>query len=349
MTDTCYFSTSWRQLTRNKGWIKPLLVLAIAPLVPVVGFLGVCGYGFEWALLSAWGVDASPKQSHVKVGACIVTGWRVFVVTFVWFVCAGFVWSLVVWLIGALAGNALLGLLALMTPVGIFLSILVVEVAALRAVIYGKISAGLHPVRVFQMIRRDPSGLFKLVAIDLVACTIGVAVSMALYFVCMLTLAGKFIEFAYLVNFEPTPASIQAVLTSVLAAILPACVLFGYLMSVVSATAATLRHNCVGLWMSQFDVASWGGPSDPLPAQVQPHAPANPVPPAPFVAEQVEVPGPLVVPDETREPEGPSDLEPAAEQSAPTPVPNDPEDNSMKDNSMTEQLPDDSSEEPTAQ
>ena len=262
MTDTCYFSTSWRQLTRNKGWIKPLLVLAIAPLVPVVGFLGVCGYGFEWALLSAWGIDASPKQSHVKVGACIVTGWRVAVVRFVWFVCAGFAWSLVVWLIGTLVGNALAGLLVLATIVGGILLGLVTEAAALRAVVYGKISAGLHPARVFEMIRRDPAGLFKLVAIDFVAFAIGIAVGIALYFICMLTLAGKFIEFAYLVNFEPTPASIQAVLVSVLAAILPACVLLSYLMSVVSVTAAILMHNCVGLWMSQFDVAAWGGPSD---------------------------------------------------------------------------------------
>lgn len=84
MEDTRYFSCSWHLLTRQKGWIKPILILAIALLVPVAGPLALSGYALEWARLSAWGVDASPKQRGVCVGECIASGWRAFVVGLVW-------------------------------------------------------------------------------------------------------------------------------------------------------------------------------------------------------------------------------------------------------------------------
>lgn len=48
MPDTKYFSHSWALLTRDKGWIKPILVLAIAMFVPIVGPLAVIGYAYEW-------------------------------------------------------------------------------------------------------------------------------------------------------------------------------------------------------------------------------------------------------------------------------------------------------------
>lgn len=83
MQDAKYFSHSWKLLTRDKGWVKPILVLAIAMFVPVVGPLAVLGYALEWARLSAWGVDAAPKQRGVKIGGCLVAGWRAFVVILV--------------------------------------------------------------------------------------------------------------------------------------------------------------------------------------------------------------------------------------------------------------------------
>ena len=42
-----YLSHSWGLLTRDEGWIKPLLVLAAAQLVPVIGPIGVNGYVLE--------------------------------------------------------------------------------------------------------------------------------------------------------------------------------------------------------------------------------------------------------------------------------------------------------------
>ena len=73
-----YMGRSWRMLTHDKGWYKPLLVLPLAKLVPIAGPLGVWGYQAEWARLSAWGKETYPKQAGVKVGACIKSGWRAF-------------------------------------------------------------------------------------------------------------------------------------------------------------------------------------------------------------------------------------------------------------------------------
>ena len=53
-----YASRSWSLLTRDEGWIKPVLVLAAARLIPIVGGMGANGYALEWARLTSWGVDS---------------------------------------------------------------------------------------------------------------------------------------------------------------------------------------------------------------------------------------------------------------------------------------------------
>ena len=45
--ETNYYGRSWRLLTRDKGWIKVLLVMAIATVVPIAGPLGVLGYALS--------------------------------------------------------------------------------------------------------------------------------------------------------------------------------------------------------------------------------------------------------------------------------------------------------------
>ena len=101
-----YFSRSWALLTRDKGWFKPVILLALSCLVPIVGPLGVFGYMLEWARLTAWGVDAAPKQKGVNIGECISSGWRGFV--------AELGWNIIYFIIaGILSAISLFGLLNL--------------------------------------------------------------------------------------------------------------------------------------------------------------------------------------------------------------------------------------------
>ena len=68
------FTTSWKMLTRDKGWIKPILLLTLVGWVPILGQIAVLGYGLEWARLTAWGIDAAPKQRGVDYGKVLTTG-----------------------------------------------------------------------------------------------------------------------------------------------------------------------------------------------------------------------------------------------------------------------------------
>ena len=75
------FMSSWRMLTRDKGWVKPLLVLTLVSWIPILGQIAVLGYGLEWARLTAWGVESAPKQRGVDYGKVISTGARAFLIT----------------------------------------------------------------------------------------------------------------------------------------------------------------------------------------------------------------------------------------------------------------------------
>ena len=74
------FTTSWKMLTRDKGWIKPILMLTLVGWVPILGQIAILGYGLEWARLTAWGVDAAPKQRGVAYGKVLATGGIAFLV-----------------------------------------------------------------------------------------------------------------------------------------------------------------------------------------------------------------------------------------------------------------------------
>ena len=151
-----YFSRSWALLTRDRGWIKPVLVLAVATLVPIVGPLALLGYALEWARLTAWGVSSAPKQHGVRVGECIGSGWRGFVVAFVWVLAMSLVARLLLMI--PLAGGTLYFAWRIFS---IFLDMMV-PVAMLRATIYQKIVAGLNVRLVWQMATHDVAGLFRI-------------------------------------------------------------------------------------------------------------------------------------------------------------------------------------------
>ena len=314
MQDAKYFSHSWKLLTRDKGWVKPILVLAIAMFVPVVGPLAVLGYALEWARLSAWGVDAAPKQRGVKIGGCLVAGWRAFVVILVWMLLWSVATSVVTAIIAALRIRLLSSLLSLAITAANLLLSLVVMVAALRAAIYQKIGAGLSFVRIYEMVSHDAAGLFKNVAIPLVTtlivggiCTVSGLLVMSLAMPDILRLVYE-VEYLSATS-GSDPSDLLAIVGSILRTVMPASVLIGYVSLVFSVAGNLLLTNSIGLWMRQFNVGAWGSPSDPLPmtpaplppvsspqSQPQPHSAAEPVTPAPTPAQPRTDPSPAVAP-----------------------------------------------------
>ena len=161
MQNERYFSHSWALLTRDKGWYKPLLVMTAASFVPVAGALGNKGYAMEYARLTAWGVDASPKQKNVDVVKCISSGWRGFVVDLGVWILFGLAFGLISTVFAFVPGPLGRGLGILWSLISWAIAVLVgvgLYVAEIRAAIYEKISAGFRLGHIFEMIRRDFGG-----------------------------------------------------------------------------------------------------------------------------------------------------------------------------------------------
>lgn len=272
-----YISRSWDMLTRDKGWIKVILLLALASFVPFVGLIGLVGYGLEWARLTAWGIDSSPKQRGVRIGECLASGWRALVVTFVWM----FVWMLATGIVNSIADvllpDALASLIGSLLVLAQLFYILVVYVAVLRAAIYTKISAGLNPSRVLEMVKRAPGDLFFFVLIPIVGGLIVSAIWIFFMLLGGVSVLPEIIKMARAATGSFDDAVFIRHLTAMLRIVMPIAVIAGYLSAVVNAATSLLSYNAVGLWMRQFDVARWGGPSDPLPQAVS--LPTSTVPP----------------------------------------------------------------------
>ncbi len=266
MNETNYFSRSWSLLTRDKGWIKPVLVMTVADLVPIVGSIGNQGYVLEWARLTAWGVDAAPKQKDVNIGDCLMSGLRAFVVALGW----GAVFYLVTQLIPLLAFvlprplDTIFGLLfSMVTLVVSLFYAATLSVAQIRTSIYENIGAGYRVDRIFEMIKRDFKGFLMLILINLVcgfvvAIIIGLAIGIGFAF---------FMPFIVMASRESSVSS-QEVIRMITAMIIPLSVflvifllVYGFVGNIVKMITTT----AAALWMRQFDVPSWGKSSDPLP------------------------------------------------------------------------------------
>lgn len=272
-----YISRSWDMLTRDKGWIKVILLLGLACFVPFVGLIGLIGYGLEWARLTAWGIDSSPKQRGVRIGECLASGWRALVVTFVWM----FVWMFAVGIVNSIADvlfpDALANLIGSLLVLAQLFYILVVYVAVLRAAIYTKISAGLNPSRVLEMVKRAPGDLFFFVLIPIVSGLIVSAIWIFFMLLGGVSVLPEIIKMARAATGSFDDAMFIRHLTAMLRIVMPIAAIAGYLSSVVNAATSLLSYNAVGLWMRQFDVAHWGGPNDPLPQSAP--LPTSTVPP----------------------------------------------------------------------
>ena len=291
-----YFARSWALLTRDRGWVKPVLLMTVSLLVPIVGLLGVLGYALEWARLTAWNVNGAPKQKGVDVGGCIKSGWRGFVVMLAWAVIAAVVMAIATEL--PLLG----GLVAFVWAFASFLYAACTMVAALRATIYQKLGAGFRVSTLWQMIRHDAGGLVRVAAMMLLG---GLLMGLVASAVAMVGLAGVMprlvvlisyiAEYGYVMSDAMAGALALQFLASLFGALGPALVVIVLVCGFIGVVVMLLGHTAVGLWMRQFDVPSWGRDEDPLPTPVStPDAGAEPVP-----APQ-ELPQPAPAPDSSK-------------------------------------------------
>lgn len=292
-----YLSRSWALLTQQKGWMKPMLVMSVARFVPIFGDLGIYGYALEWGRLTAWNVDAAPKQKNVKVGKLISSGWRGFLVELVWVaaLCVAY------WILNGLLSliphyeySGWSDLVDFAFFVGGLIWSVMALVAQLRATIYERLGTGFRLDRIFQMFRRDFGDLWRVVGIDLLGGLIEGAV-VAVFGIALLGMLlpsvidlienlGQSSSYEMMYGYGvsngmdmSTWMATQDLLHSISSSI-PALLLMIFCLNLVHVIFRMLATNATALWMRQFDVPSWGKSSDPLPQSAAPTSGAPQLP-----------------------------------------------------------------------
>lgn len=319
------FATSWRQLTRDRGWIKPLLVLTLVGWIPIVGQIAILGYALEWARLTAWGVDAAPKQGKVDYGKVMHTGFVALLVM----VSMGLVLVIIdVILFGTASAafsafpmtsffSAVLYRTAAVLPVLVFvvnvLFGIFILVAMMRATIYDSFSAGWRLDRIFEMIGKDVAGFFRIYLVSIIGGIIsGIYFAIVGFVTTILIIGATMGATMSTVATFPTAGGIatdrlmfEAILQmgagmAVVFAIIGVVLLF--IGGVIGTAVQLISINAVGQWFSRFDVQRWGTSSAPLPeggllpvsgdpAAAAPAQPAAPVPVSPVDSAPVDPAG----------------------------------------------------------
>ncbi len=288
------FSASWKMMTRDKGWLKPILVLTLIGWIPILGQIAILGYGFEWARLTAWGVDAAPKQRGVDYGKILTTGGRAFVISLAVNIVLGILESLIFGVeMGALGlfgssssvlGNfAVAGALGTSGAVAIFFEIVnmlvstFIMVAVMRATIYDDFSAAWRIDRLFQMISDDLGGFLRVYVISLIAGLVNWLYSFILGVVGTIVVMGGaagVMAYGYgtgLMGHGAERMLIHALLNmgpAVLLLVVVLGVLAMFLGGVISTAMQLVTVNATGQWFTRFDLARWGVSSAPLPVGV---------------------------------------------------------------------------------
>ena len=330
-----YFARSWALLTLEKGWWKPVLIMALFGLIPVVGILALVGYALETARVTAWGINAGPKQKDLKFGTYIVTGFKAVVIALAF----GLAYSIAT---GILTFIPVINLILIpVFIVAAFVYPLCINVVQVRASVYGRISAGFAFKNIFEMIKHDMGGLFRIFGMGIV---LGIVTSI------IMGIIGGSAAISMFVNIGAQAMAIartqnissQNQLGLVVLALLargfiqmgPIFLVIGYIGHVIGLIVMLLMQNAIALWMRQFNVPAWGQSNDPLPpfindprdgaaatyaapAPVAPTAPAATAAPA-VAPVAVPVAAPAPAPAATPAPAAPA--APAAPVAAPAPV-----------------------------
>ena len=286
------FMSSWHMLTRDKGWVKPVLVLTLVGWIPILGQIVLMGYGLEWARLTAWGVDAAPKQRGVDYGKVLSTGGRAFLVS----LSLGFVIALVLQVVfpgslymlftGLTAGNAVSVATAMASGAAMSILTMVASIAmgtflqaaTLRATLYDSFSAGWRLDRLFQMIGRDFGGFLKVLLVTLIGGAFSGVYAFVVSMVLMLVVMGGVMSAtafvglsgSYMNGWHFLLEQLLRIGAGPLLLFIVVVIALAFVGSAISTAMSLVSMNAMGQWFCRFDVHRWGVSADPLPSDV-PH------------------------------------------------------------------------------
>ncbi len=289
-----YFSSAWQDIKNSPGWFGKLMILALVSLIPVFGWIVVCGYLFGWARDKAWGVHA-PLPARVfgdEDGKLYSRGFFVLVI--------GFAFALLPWIIesvsntmtGSFFGSAmgyhgygigsglnagifgLLGtLLSVLALAASFFAAIFSWVGCMRMSIYGRLSAGFQFGKIWSMIRHDFGDLLRIVGMYLILFAVGGIVFFASIFILTLIcmMVGMVATGGNLnINASHFDASIIGMILSVGGVAVLLSFVMGYVILVFAVFAIAMVARAMGYWTQQFNVPAWRGQDDPMPFEMRP-------------------------------------------------------------------------------
>lgn len=294
------FIGSWKRLTREGGWWKPVCVLALVGWIPILGQIALLGYAFEWARMAAWGSDASPKAKGHDYSKVLKTGGIGFLVT-VSMVLVLAVFDMLVFgdFLMATAFPAGAGSLApsvlevvrrgtfdllgggsfaktlLLLVVNVFAGQIIMA-SVMRATIYDSFAAGWRVDRVLQMIGRDLGGFLHTYAISLIGGIIVWIYASIVSLLCTLVVFGGVMGTMVISGNDVLAmgdGGLSGAIVQVLLNLGPSTILLlllvaaglAYVGNVISVIAELVSIHSIGRWFSRFDVERWGVSSAPLP------------------------------------------------------------------------------------
>ena len=261
-----YLARSWALLTLEKGWWKPILIMALFGLIPVVGILALVGYALETARVTAWCINAGPKQKDLKFGTYIVTGFKAAVIALAF----GLAYSIATEIFSYIPVINLI--LVPVFIVAAFVYPLFINVVQVRASVYGRISAGFAFKNIFEMIKHDMGGLFRIfgmgfvlgIATSIIMGIIGGSVAISM-FMNIGTQAVTIARTQNIYSEDRLGIIILALFARRFIQMVPIFLVIGYIGHVVGLIVMLLMQNAIALWMRQFNVPAWGQSNDPLP------------------------------------------------------------------------------------
>lgn len=294
------FVSSWKQMTREPGWYKPIIILALVGWIPILGQIAVLGYSYEWARLTAWGLDTPPKRQGVNIGKVLGTGAWSFLVYLSMAIVAGVAVSIIS--LGSielmLSASYNLGVdmfvhdginYSSVGLVGAALGLLVtafIQAAMMRATLYDGFAAGWRLDRLFEMIGRDVRGFLRTYLALIISAAISLALSVVTMIVLALVLTGSVLSVLPALSAgaqygHALTGSVEGVIAGVLHGffssspawlllILLVIIAFALVSQMIAIGLQMITINVTGQWFSHFDVNRWGVSSDPLPEDV-PH------------------------------------------------------------------------------
>lgn len=261
-----YFARSWALLTMEKGWWKPVLIMALFGLIPIVGILALVGYALETARVTAWGINAGPKQKDLKFGTYIATGFKAAVIALAF----GLAYSIAFTILAFIPVVNLI-LIPIFIVVA-FVYPLLINVIQVRAAVYGRISAGFAFKNIFEMIKHDAGGLFRIfgmgivlaIATSIIMGIIGGSAALSMI-TNVITQAITIAKAQHITSENQLVAIMVALLARGILQMGPIFLVIGYIGHVLGLIVMLLMQNAIALWMRQYNVSAWGQSSDPLP------------------------------------------------------------------------------------